>query len=410
MEPDLRADLSAGARSGLSDREAAARPLPAGVPPLALYVHVPWCVRKCPYCDFNSHTAAGVLPEAEYIGALLTDLDLELAQVGQHRRLVSVFIGGGTPSLLSGAAVARLFDGLRDRRLLAADTEVTLEANPGAIDASPFARYREAGVDRLSIGVQSLSNRHLQALGRIHDPRQARAAVAAARAAGFDNLNLDLMFGLPEQGLAGARNDLEALLALAPQHVSYYQLTLEPNTPFHHAPPRLPDEDLVADMQEQGLRLLAAAGFARYEVSAFARSGSRCRHNLNYWTFGDYIGIGAGAHGKLTDPQSGSIRRRTKKRQPQAYVDAVRRGDPMSSERRLARGDLMLEFALNAFRLVEGVEPALFEARTGLRWQEIAGRVEQAVADGLLANDETRLRPTALGLRFANELIARFGD
>jgi oxygen-independent coproporphyrinogen-3 oxidase len=394
---------------------AAGRRFAAGPPPLALYVHVPWCVRKCPYCDFNSHAASTALPETAYVDALLADLELDLdlkrAAAGADRPVVSIFIGGGTPSLLSGAAVARLLDGIRRRVRLAAAAEITLEANPGTVDAGHFAAYREAGVNRLSIGVQSLSARHLRALGRIHDPDQARAAVATARRAGFDNVNLDLMFGLPGQTLAEARADLNAVLALAPEHVSFYQLTLEPNTPFHHAPPPdLPDDDLADDMQQQGLDLLAAAGYRRYEVSAFARPGRCCRHNLNYWTFGDYIGIGAGAHGKLSDAATGQVRRRARQRGPAAYLESAVCGDPVSSERLLDDADLVLEFALNAFRLVEGVDVALFAARTGLAAARIGDPIASAVADGLLAADPGRLRPTGLGLRFANELIARFAD
>jgi len=410
MERDLRTDLSAGPGAGLSPAPSVAggRQLAAGPPPLALYVHVPWCVRKCPYCDFNSHAAAGALPEGAYIDALLADLDLELVHAGSERPFVSIFIGGGTPSLLSGAAIARLLDGIRRRGLLAANAEITLEANPGTVDAGHFAAYRQAGVNRLSIGAQSLSARHLRALGRIHDPGQVRAALATARHAGFDNVNLDLMFALPGQTLAQAGADLDALLALAPEHVSYYQLTLEPNTAFHHAPPPLPDEDLADDMQQQGLARLADAGYRRYEVSAFARPGRRCRHNLNYWTFGDYIGIGAGAHGKLTGSNGGGVLRRAKQRRPQAYLDGAARGDPVSSTRVLDGADLVLEFALNAFRLVDGVEAALFTRRTGLPAERIAAPAAAARREGLLASGADRLRPTALGLRFANELIARF--
>ena len=410
MERDLRADLSAGQGSGLNPTVAGGRRFPAGPPPLALYVHLPWCVRKCPYCDFNSHALSGALPEGRYLDALTADLDAQWTLLEAPRPLQSVFIGGGTPSLLSGRAVAGLLDGIRRRCVLTADAEITLEANPGTVDAGHFAAYRRAGVNRLSIGVQSLSAAHLRALGRIHDPVQARAAVTIARRAGFDNLNLDLMFGLPGQTLSGAAADLDALLELEPEHVSYYQLTLEPNTAFHHAPPTLPEDDLTDDMQQNGIERLAAAGFGHYEISAFARPGRRCRHNLNYWTFGDYLGIGAGAHGKLTDPVSGQILRRARQRQPRAYLDAVTRTEPVGSTRILDDADLMLEFALNAFRLVDGVETDLFGQRTGLPADRIAAPVAAARRDGLLEAGPDRLRPTALGLRFANELMGRFAS
>ena len=387
------------------------RLFPDGPPPLSLYVHWPWCLRKCPYCDFNSHTLGDARPELAYVDALLADLDRELSRCDRDRPVISVFIGGGTPSLMSGPAVARLLDGIRARTLLPPDAEVTLEANPGAVDASHFSAYREAGVNRLSIGVQSLSAQHLEALGRIHTPEQAKTAAVMARRSGFENINLDLMFGLPGQTLAAAAADLDAVLALTPEHISYYQLTLEPNTRFYQAPPALPDDDLIDDMHGQGLSLLAEAGFRRYEISAFARPGWRCRHNLNYWTFGDYLGIGAGAHGKLTDAATGQVRRRAKHRQPGTFMELASRGlDPQSSERMLDDADLVLEFALNAFRLVDGVGLALFEQRTGLRSECIGSAVAGAVGDGLLTDHGGWLRPTALGLRFDNLLIGRFAD
>ncbi|RTZ79468.1 MAG: YggW family oxidoreductase, partial [Gammaproteobacteria bacterium] len=266
-------------------------------PPLGLYVHIPWCVRKCPYCDFNSHAAQGELEEQAYVDALLTDLAREEAG---GRVVETLFIGGGTPSLFSGEAITRLLQGIRDTLDLASDTEITLEANPGAVDAAHFEAYREAGVNRLSIGIQSFDGDALQRLGRIHDARQAVEAFETARAAGFENINLDLMFGLPQQKLEEALDDLRRAIALGPEHLSWYQLTLEPHTPFHRHPPPLPADDLVWEMQEQGLELLAKAGYGRYETSAHALVGWRCRHNLNYWRFGDYLGIGAGAHGKIT--------------------------------------------------------------------------------------------------------------
>jgi len=381
---------------------------PAGAPPLALYVHLPWCVRKCPYCDFNSHRVTGPLPEDAYLDALFADLDGQRGAAVTERAISSIFIGGGTPSLFSGAAIARLLDGIRARCTLSAAAEITLEANPGAVDVGHFRAYREAGVNRLSIGVQSLSAVHLQALGRIHDPQQARAAVAAARLAGFENINLDMMFGLPLQTLTEARADLDALLALAPEHISYYQLTLEPNTAFAHAPPPVPDHDSLDAMAEQGAEHLAAAGYGRYEVSAYARDGRRCRHNLNYWRFGDYLGIGAGAHGKLTDVTTGTVERRSGKRSPTAYLA---RPQQAGGRRHLDDADLVLEFALNALRLVDGVETALFTARTGLPPERLAAARARLTRAGLLAPAPERLAATALGQRFLNDLVAGFaGD
>jgi len=382
------------------------------LPPLALYVHIPWCLRKCPYCDFNSHGLRGDLPEAEYVDVLLADLEQDVAALAEPSPLISVFVGGGTPSLLSGAALARLLAGVRSRIGLAPDAEITLEANPGAAEAGRFAAYREAGVNRLSLGAQSLSSRHLVRLGRIHGPREVSAAVAAARSAGFENLNLDLMYALPEQALDQASADLEAAIALAPEHLSYYQLTLEPNTAFHAAPPPLPDDDLAAEMHEQGLELLAAAGYRQYEVSAHARPGWRCRHNLNYWELGDYLGIGAGAHGKLTSTPGGPgrVRRYAKRRQPTAYLDPGNRGRLFTGERRLDEGDLVLEFAMNALRLTEGFSVELFEARTGLSYERILPLVRSAQADGLLAQEGRRIRPSDHGRRFLNDLIVRFSQ
>lgn len=380
-------------------------------PPLALYVHMPWCVRKCPYCDFNSHAIQGEMPEAAYIDALLSDLDAECRRLaaGPIRSLISIFIGGGTPSLFSGAAIRRLLDGVRARFVLAPDAEITLEANPGTVDQAHFAGYAEAGVNRLSIGVQSLSADALERLGRIHTPDAARRAVAAARAAGITNINLDLMFALPGQDLAAARDDLERLIALEPTHLSYYELTLEPNTAFYQQPPTLPDLDLADAIQQQGFALLAAAGFERYEISAFAQSGARCRHNLNYWRFGDYLGIGAGAHGKLTDLDSGTVQRRTKKRHPDAYLTA---SDPTRSLRTLSENDLIEEYALNAFRLVGGFAAADFEHSTGLSASHLKPGLHAAEELGLVsrieARDHSAIHPTARGLAFLNDLIACF--
>lgn len=377
---------------------------------------MPWCVRKCPYCDFNSHAARdGWIPEVDYVDALLRDLDLEYRRLagGPTRPLVSIFIGGGTPSLFSGAAIRRLLDGVRARFELAADVEITLEANPGTVDEAHFAGYAGAGVNRLSIGVQSLSAEALAQLGRIHTPDDARRAVAAARAVGIANFNLDLMFALPGQDLAAAQEDLEQLIALEPTHLSYYELTLEPNTAFYQQPPTLPDSDLADAIQQQGFELLAAAGFERYEISAFAQPGHRCRHNLNYWRFGDYLGIGAGAHGKRSDERSGTVERRAKQRRPDAYLRAsANASDPTSSVRTLSEQDLIEEFVLNACRLVDGFTAADFERSTGLGAQHLEPGLRAATELELVSCLETggqrRMRPTERGLAFLNDLIACF--
>ncbi|MCG6965861.1 MAG: radical SAM family heme chaperone HemW [Chromatiaceae bacterium] len=385
---------------------AAADPVSEARPvPLSLYVHIPWCARKCPYCDFNSHAARDPLDQAGYVDALLLDLDHEtmrqpLPAVG------SVFIGGGTPSLFDGAAIGRLLDGVARRLTLAADLEITLEANPGTAEAGRFADYLGAGVNRLSLGVQSLDDRRLAALGRIHSAREALDAYRMARAAGFDNINLDLMYGLPGQALDGALEDLRQVVALGPEHLSWYQLTLEPNTLFHHHPPTLPDDDTLAGMMDAGQAMLAEAGYRQYEISAYAQAGRRCRHNLNYWEFGDYLGIGAGAHGKLTAPGS-VIRRRSKQRQPAAYIAAAAQG-AIHDERELDSTDLPVEFFLNALRLNAGVPAQLFGQRTGLSLQDIAAPLARARAQGLIGTDASRLQPTPLGLRYLNDLLALF--
>ena len=386
-----------------------ATPWRGAVPPLGLYIHIPWCVRKCPYCDFNSHASPGGAPQEPYVDALLRDLAQELSGSAAGRRLETIFIGGGPPSLFSGQAVARLLEGVRAQAELVPGAEVTLEANPGTADAASFAGYRAAGVNRLSIGAQSLEAEQLVRLGRIHGPGDVRVAVQSARAAGFENLNLDLMYALPGQGLGDAARDLEAVIALEPEHVSYYQLTLEPNTAFYQAPPPLPDEDLAADMHDQGLELLAAAGYEQYEVSAHARPGRRCRHNLAYWTFGDYVGIGAGAHGKITDPATGQVERTAKLRHPEAYLTAASERRFVSSRRTLDADDLTLEFALFALRLNAGFEPTLFEARTGLSFEHLTDSIEAARRRGLLSADGEHVRPTPLGRRFLNDLIQHFG-
>lgn len=370
--------------------------------PLALYIHLPWCVRKCPYCDFNSHAAHGALPEDAYVDALVRDLDYDLPLAG-GRELVSVFFGGGTPSLFSAAAIARILAAVRARLPLAPDCEITLEANPGAAEAARFAGYRAAGVNRLSLGVQSLDDATLKRLGRIHDAGQARAAAAAARAAGFGNLNLDLMYALPEQGSDAAARDLEALIALEPEHISYYQLTLEPGTPFHHRPPPLPDHDTAWEMHAAAAKRLPAAGYEPYEVSAWARPGRTCRHNLNYWRFGDYLGIGAGAHGKLTTAD-GRVLRRAKQHLPNRYTAAAGSADGIAGERVLDADDRRFEFLMNALRLEEGFEIATFTSRTGLPTTELATLA--AEHPRLLRLKDSRLRCTDLGRRHLDTLLA----
>lgn len=374
---------------------------------LALYIHIPWCVRKCPYCDFNSHEAHGPLPESAYVDALLMDLEQDLPRVW-GRRIDSLFIGGGTPSLFSAEALDRLLSGVRARLPLRPDLEITLEANPGAVERSRFAEFRAAGVNRLSIGVQSFNDAQLQQLGRIHDRRAAFAAAEAAHAAGLDNFNLDLMFGLPGQTVDQALADIANAIALQPAHLSYYQLTIEPNTAFHHAPPALPDDETVGAIQDRAQAELAQHGYRQYEVSAYAREGWRCRHNLNYWEFGDYLGIGAGAHGKLTDPAAGQIHRLWKLKQPREYLASAGMRAGIGGDAPIREADLPVEFLMNALRLVEGVPTALFAERTGLPLAALEPALRQSRERGLLEMDPERLQATAQGLRFLNDVLQGF--
>ena len=376
------------------------------LPPLALYVHIPWCVRKCPYCDFNSHAAGPELPEEAYVDALLADLDLDLP-AAHGRELTSIFFGGGTPSLFSARALDRLLQGVNRRLAFAADIEITLEANPGTFEQAKFRDYRRLGINRLSIGVQSFQTEQLKALGRIHDGLEAVHAAEMARAAGFDNFNLDLMHGLPGQDVEGALADLHQAIALEPTHLSWYQLTLEPNTLFWSQPPQIPEDDILWDIQEAGQALLAAEGFVQYETSAYARDGRRARHNLNYWSFGDFLGIGAGAHAKLSAPD-GHIRRTWKTRLPKDYLDQAKRFQ--AGERVLEAAELPFEFMMNALRLTEGVPAALFEQRTGLPLAGIEAACAAARAAGLLEHDPQRLRPTPRGQLFLNDLLQHFLD
>lgn len=376
---------------------------PDPVLPLSLYIHIPWCAKKCPYCDFNSHAVRAPIPEAEYVAALLRDLDHELRDAPETRPLTSIFFGGGTPSLFSAAAIGRILDGVAARLAFATDIEVTLEANPGTAEAERFRGYRAAGVTRLSIGVQSLDDAQLRALGRIHGAAEARAAVGMARAAGFDNLNLDLMFALPQQTLDEAAHDLSQLIALAPEHISYYHLTLEPNTAFAAAPPPLPDSDLAYAMLEQGQSQLAATGYTQYETSAYARAGRPAQHNLNYWRFGDYLGIGAGAHGKRSFADR--IERRARHKHPKTYLETAGSVESLQEVRTVAGGELAFEYCLNALRLHEGFAKADFEARTGLSFAVLEPRLEKQRLKGLVAMDATRVWPTPLGRDHLNTLL-----
>jgi oxygen-independent coproporphyrinogen-3 oxidase len=379
----------------------------AGVPvspPLALYVHYPWCVRKCPYCDFNSHEARGDIPEEAYVDALIADLEHALPQVW-GRRAGSVFIGGGTPSLLAPASVERLLAAVRARLKLLPGAEITLEANPGTVEATRFAAYRDAGVNRLSLGIQSFDDTRLAALGRIHDARQACAAIETALRH-FDNVNLDLMYALPGQTLDDARRDLDVALSYRPAHLCAYHLTLEPNTPFHRSPPPLPDPDLAADMQDMVEASLAEGGYGHYETSAFSLPGRHCRHNLNYWQFGDYLGIGAGAHGKLSS--HAEIRREMRHRHPAAYLAAVAAGTPVQESCTVSAAELPFEFLMNALRLTAGFTPALYAERTGLTLAEIQEMLDQAERRGLLAVTAERIAATGRGRRFLNDLLEIF--
>lgn len=374
------------------------------LPPLALYIHIPWCVRKCPYCDFNSHAAGPTLPEEEYVDALLADLDVDLRHV-HGRPLTSIFFGGGTPSLFSDRALGRLLAGVERRVAFAPDIEITLEANPGTFEQAKFKGYRALGINRLSIGVQSFQEAKLKALGRIHDGNEAVRAADMARAAGFDNFNLDLMHGLPEQSIEDALFDLRTAIAQAPTHLSWYQLTMEPNTVFWSQPPVLPEDDLLWDIQEAGQALLAAEGYAQYEVSAYAQPGKQARHNLNYWTFGDFLGIGAGAHAKLSTPD-GRIQRTWKTRLPKDYLDRSKAFQ--AGERVLEADELPFEFLMNVLRLSEGAPAELFTQRTGLPVRQLDQARREAERLGLLQADDTRLVATAKGQLFLNDLLQLF--
>ena len=374
------------------------------LPPLSLYIHIPWCVRKCPYCDFNSHETRGALPEQEYVAALIRDLELALPQVW-GRKVYTVLFGGGTPSLLSGESVAEILRNVRMVLPLDLGAEITLEANPGTVEAGRFAAYRDAGVNRLSLGIQSFNDAHLQVLGRIHTADEAKRAIGIAQQH-FDNINLDLMYALPKQTLDEALQDAQTALSFAPQHLSCYHLTLEPNTLLHRDPPALPDDDASSDMQQRIEELLAARGYQHYETSAFAQPGRRARHNLNYWQFGDYLGLGAGAHSKLSFHDR--VLRQVRYKQPQAYLNAAAQSVQVQEEHEAVSGDLALEFMMNALRLNEGFDSTLFQERTSLPLLTIRHALDEAERRGLLARDHRRIAPTQLGRRFLNDLLGIF--
>ncbi len=375
------------------------------LPPLSLYVHLPWCEQKCPYCDFNSHPLRQVLPEEDYVKALLQDLEITALQAG-GRALCSVFFGGGTPSLFSAHSVAAVLESTHKLIGLADKAEITLEANPGSANAKRFAAYRDAGVNRLSLGLQSFSDPQLKALGRIHDESQSRQAVMAARDAGFEQINIDLMHGLPGQSTSAAAHDIESAIAFSPEHLSLYQLTIEPNTQFAAEPPPLPDEETCWQIRCTLEERATGAGFERYEVSAFSRPVNRCRHNLNYWEFGDYIGIGAGAHAKITDRHG--VRRYAREKHPRRYIETAVTGKLLPETHPVTGSELAFEFVLNALRLKEGFSVALFEQRTGLSWHCLSSAFELAKDRGLLNITNDQVCATTLGYRFLDDLVGLF--
>ncbi len=375
------------------------------LPPLSLYVHIPWCVRKCPYCDFNSHQAAEEIPERAYVDALIADLKADLFWV-QGRKLHSIFFGGGTPSLFSGRAIGEILTAVEHRIGFEEDIEITLEANPGTFEQQKFSDFRSAGINRLSIGIQSFSSHHLERLGRIHDGSQALQAIATARAAGFSNFNIDLMHGLPDQTIDEAAADIKLAIDNGAQHISWYQLTIEPNTEFYSRPPPLPNDDRLADIQQAGMNLLHGNDFAQYEVSAFALSNQTSKHNINYWQFGDYLGIGAGAHGKITLPESGLVMRSSKTRQPDKYLARI--DSFMAQNRAIAADEMALEFMMNGLRLVNGVPVEYFSPRTGLALSGIETQISDLQRKGLMEMDDSRYRTTKLGYQFLNTVLQQF--
>lgn len=376
-------------------------------PPLSLYIHIPWCVKKCPYCDFNSHESRhknGEIPEAAYVDALIADLELATPKVW-GRKIKSIFFGGGTPSLFSAESIDRILSHVRMLTPLEFDAEITLEANPGTVDSAHFAGYKQAGVTRLSLGIQSFNNDYLKALGRIHDSQQAYEAVELALNT-FEQVNCDIMYALPNQSLADAMKDAETAVKLNPAHLSFYHLTLEPNTPFYRTPPSLPDDDTSAEMQIAIEEFLAQHGYEHYETSAFAKKGRQAKHNLNYWQFGDYLGIGAGAHSKLS--YHDKITRETRPKHPKAYMEQAAQGKAIEREWQISKEELGFEFMMNALRLTEGVPSTLFQQRTGLSIQVLDSAIKKAQSKGLLVIQDGKIQPTLLGQRFLNELLELF--
>jgi len=373
---------------------------------LSLYVHIPWCVKKCPYCDFNSHEAKKTIPEERYIEALIRDLETELPNI-QDRRIESIFIGGGTPSLFSADGFEVLMNGFRERLDIKPDIEITMEANPGTFEQERFTGFRQSGINRLSIGIQSYNNQHLKALGRIHGADEAENSASIAKKAGFENFNLDLMFGLPKQTIDEALDDLMQAIKAKPNHISWYQLTIEENTLFHYAPPPVPADELIWNIQEQGQAMLQKAGYEQYEVSAYAQKDRKSKHNLNYWTFGDYLGIGAGAHGKITMPD-GSIARHTKYRHPEEYMSKALNGESRSTEKTLKIEDIIFEFMLNVARLKCGFTKDMFEQRTLLKFNSIQDQIQSLIEDGLFVQDKEVFKPSEKGCLFVNDIVNRF--
>jgi putative oxygen-independent coproporphyrinogen III oxidase len=390
--------------NSVQTRSALRQPHFTALPPLSLYVHIPWCLKKCPYCDFNSHERRDSVPETQYVDALVADLESALPSIW-GRRVDTVFIGGGTPSLFSVEAIDSILVAARARLSLAPDAEITLEANPGTFERMKFEGFKAAGINRLSVGVQSFDPRFLSALGRVHDEREAHAAAQAAMEI-FGNVNLDLMYALPGQSLDDARTDVAAALAYATPHLSFYHLTIEPNTLFHRYPPKLPDEDACADIEDGLEAALADAGYMHYETSAHAKPGFACRHNLNYWRFGDYLGIGAGAHSKLSFPDR--VERQVRYKQPQQYMEQAARGLPVLERHDVPRADIGFEFMLNALRLTDGVPTSLFAERTGFALTLVEPQLAEAERRGLVERDHLHIRPTPLGRRFLNDLQTLF--
>jgi len=379
------------------------------LPPLSLYIHIPWCIRKCPYCDFNSYTLQGILPEKKYIDALLLDLKKDVHNI-QNRSISSIFIGGGTPSLLSPDSVYTLLTGIQSQTPVDIHAEITLEANPSTVDNKRFVEFRQAGINRLSLGIQSFEDTALEKLGRIHRKKQAISALESIQYAGFDNFNLDLMFGLPAQSVNAALKDLEIAVIFQPPHLSWYQLTLEQGTAFYENPPILPDDDSLWEMQTAGQDFLATQAYAQYEISAYSKSNKQCQHNLNYWQFGDYLGIGAGAHSKITDINQGIIRRFSKHSNPNIYLKSYQIGEFIEDQTRLNNADICLEFMMNALRLHKGFSIEQFSIRTGLEIDYIDNFLQQAFSKQWLIQEKDIIRPSQTGLQFLNELLFLIND